>query len=396
MKRILITDVTERKQAEVVVRESEEKHRALIENLTDLILILDEDGINVWDSPAVRQYGIGPEDAVGRSCFEYVHPDDVEKTRKIWGKLIANPGKKFIHENRATGTPENPETWIYQHNIAVYLPEVPGINGVVVVCRNVTEQKLAENALLDLNEQLVERTTELELNTLSLERQRELVGKKNIGLEEAGKALRESEEQYRTLLNNLPVGVYRNTPGPEGRFLMANPAFCKMFAFNNEEEVKKIPPADLYLNREERKQFSDALIKKGTLRNFKKTFVKKDGTSFHASITSSAVYGKDGVISHFDPIMVDITNQEALEDRLQQAQKMEAIGALAGGIAHDFNNVLYAMIGFTELAVEDTPEGSLIRKNLPSGPSRRGNERILFVDDEEMIVSLAQQTLVQL
>ena len=43
---------------------------------------------------------------------------------------------------------------------------------------------------------------------------------------------------------------------------------------------------------------------------------------------------------------------------------MESIGALAGGIAHDFNNVLYAMIGFTELAVEDTPEGSLIRKNL--------------------------------
>ena len=180
----------------------------------------------------------------------------------------------------------------------------------------------------------------------------------------AEESMRKSEEQYRTLLNNLPVGVYRNTPGPEGRFLMANPAFCKMFAFNNEEEVKKIPPADLYLNREERKQFSDALIKKGTLRNFKKTFVKKDGTSFHASITSSAVYGKDGVISHFDSIMVDITNQEALEDRLQQAQKMEAIGALAGGIAHDFNNVLYAMIGFTELAVEDTPEGSLIRKNL--------------------------------
>ena len=143
-------------------------------------------------------------------------------------------------KNRATGTPENPETWIYQHNIAVYLPEVPGINGVVVVCRNVTEQKLAENALLDLNEQLVERTTELELNTLSLERQRELVGKKNIGLEEAGKALRESEEQYRTLLNNLPVGVYRNTPGPEGRFLMANPAFCnpKKPAFGTVPERK--------------------------------------------------------------------------------------------------------------------------------------------------------------
>ena len=360
----IITDVTDRKQAEVMVRESEEKHRALIENLSDLVLVLDEDGINVWNSPAVRQYGIEPEDAVGRSCFEYVHPDDLEKAREVWGKVIANPGKKYIYEIRATGTPENPETWIYQHNTAVYLPEVPGINGVVAVCRNVTEQKLAENALLDLNEQLVERTTELELKTLSLERQRELVGKKNIDLEEAGKALRESEKQYRTLLNNLPVGVYRNTPGPEGRFLLANPALCKMLAYENEEEVKKIVPADLYLNREERRQFSDALIKKGALRNYKRTLLKKDGTSFHASITSRAACGKDGEISHFDGIVVDITNQKALENRLQQAQKMESIGALAGGIAHDFNNVLYAMIGFTELAVEDTPEGSLIRKNL--------------------------------
>ena len=360
----IITDVTDRKQAEVMVRESEEKHRALIENLSDLVLVLDEDGINVWNSPAVRQYGIEPEDAVGRSCFEYVHPDDLEKAREVWGKTIANPGKKFIYEIRATGTPENPETWIYQHNTAVYLPEVPGINGVVAVCRNVTEQKLAENALLELNEQLFERTTELELNTLSLERQRELVGKKNIDLEETGKALRESEVQYRTLLNNLPVGVYRNTPGPEGRFLMANPAFCKIFAYENEEEVKKIAVADLYPNREERKQYSDALIKEGVLKDLKRTLLKKDGTPFHASITSSAGYGKDGEISHFDSIVVDITNQEALEDRLQQAQKMESIGALAGGVAHDFNNVLYAMIGFTELALEDTPEGSLIRKNL--------------------------------
>ncbi len=53
-----------------------------------------------------------------------------------------------------TGTPENPETWIYQYNTMVYLPEVPGINGVVAVCRNVTEQKLAEEALRESEERL--------------------------------------------------------------------------------------------------------------------------------------------------------------------------------------------------------------------------------------------------
>ncbi len=169
------TDITERKQAEKKlqikneeyealneelqqsnsklikakekVEESEIKHKALIENLSDLIIILDKDGINMWNSPAVRQYGIEPEDATGRPFDEYIHPDDLEKARKMWVEMIANPGKKYIFEHRASGTPENLETWVYQHNTLVYLPDVPGINGVVAICRNETEQNRAEIAL---------------------------------------------------------------------------------------------------------------------------------------------------------------------------------------------------------------------------------------------------------
>ncbi|MCF8111915.1 MAG: response regulator, partial [Desulfobacteraceae bacterium] len=56
--------------------------------------------------------------------------------------------------------------------------------------------------------------------------------------------------------------------------------------------------------------------------------------------------------------------QKELEDQLQQAQKMESIGTLAGGIAHDFNNILFPIIGYTELAMQDLPEESQARQNL--------------------------------
>lgn len=56
--------------------------------------------------------------------------------------------------------------------------------------------------------------------------------------------------------------------------------------------------------------------------------------------------------------------RKKLETQLHQAHKMEAIGTLAGGIAHDFNNVLYSIIGYTELTMDDVPEGSLAQKNL--------------------------------
>ncbi|MCP3683334.1 MAG: PAS domain S-box protein, partial [bacterium] len=159
--KMLTKEIKERKSKEKALADSEEKHRSLIENLSDLIIILDKDGINVWNSPSVRQYGIEPEDAIGRPCDEYVHPDDLEEFRKLWDKVIANPGKIFIDEHRATGTPENPETWIYQYNTMVYLPEVPGINGVVAVCRNVTEQKLAEEALRE-NEKYLQQAQKIE------------------------------------------------------------------------------------------------------------------------------------------------------------------------------------------------------------------------------------------
>jgi len=83
---------------------------------------------------------------------------------------------------------------------------------------------------------------------------------------------------------------------------------------------------------------------------------RKDGSLYTEEMTITPVRGAGGKIAHFVAIKQDISERRQLENRLQQAQKMEAIGTLAGGIAHDFNNILAAILGFSYLLQQDTED----------------------------------------
>jgi len=144
--------------------------------------------------------------------------------------------------------------------------------------------------------------------------------------------LRESEERYRSLIENLPIGVYRNTPGPQGHFLMANTTFIRMFGFKSLKELESVTVADLYINPEERQLFSTKLLSQGSVTGAELRLKKRDGTPLWGAVTATVAYDKTGEPVHFDCTVEDITLRKQAE--LEARHRADEFAALYE-ITHD-------------------------------------------------------------
>ncbi|MDO9033809.1 MAG: PAS domain S-box protein, partial [Methanoregula sp.] len=134
-------------------------------------------------------------------------------------------------------------------------------------------------------------------------------------------ALRASEEQYRSLVDNLTVGVYRNTAGSPGRWIWANPAFVKIFGYESLDECLSHPVTDLYFSPEDRKPLLQALDTDGFVRNFELYLKKKDGTPIWISLNSRVKRNAEGRIEWIDGICEDITERKQMELSLKRSEE---------------------------------------------------------------------------
>jgi PAS domain S-box-containing protein len=160
-------------------------------------------------------------------------------------------------------------------------------------------------------------------------------------------ALRESEARYHSLVDEIPVGLYRTTP--DGQVLNVNPALVQMLGFPDREALMTADVGERYIYPEDRQRWQAILERDGIVRQFEYQARRCDGSALWVRDSARAVRNAAGRTLYYDGIMEDVTRQRHLEDQLRQAQKMEAIGQLAGGVAHDFNNLLTVIQGYCHL-----------------------------------------------
>ena len=136
-------------------------------------------------------------------------------------------------------------------------------------------------------------------------------------------------------MNNLNVGVYRNTPGPHGRFIHANPALARMHGYDSVEEFQKVRVADLYQDPGERKAFLADLLRQGSVVNYELRLKKKDGTPIYGSVNATAHRGPDGEVDWIDGVLEDITERKQAEQSLAEALELNRtlVSASTVGIA---------------------------------------------------------------
>jgi PAS domain S-box-containing protein len=129
-------------------------------------------------------------------------------------------------------------------------------------------------------------------------------------------AFRESETKYKSLTENLNVGVYRNTMGTKGRFIEANPAIVQMFGYDSRDEFLALNVSELYEDPSQRSKFSEGLAKKGFAKNIELRLKRKDATRFIGSVSAVAVKDKHGDVQYYDGIIEDITERKLADETL--------------------------------------------------------------------------------
>ena len=184
-------DITERKEADRKLLDSEERFRSLAQNASDLITILEEDGTIRYESPAIeRILGYRLEKRIGKNAFDYIHSDNADRSSVAFAEALDNPGE--VRPPVELRLRHKDGSWRHIEATRTNLLQDPAVKGVVTNSRDVTERKQAEEKI------------------------------------------RESEERYRAVVEQSAEAIWLFDPDTN-QVLESNTAFQEMLGYTSEE-----------------------------------------------------------------------------------------------------------------------------------------------------------------
>ena len=185
------------------------------------------------------------------------------------------------------------------------------------------------------------------------------------------KALKKSEEKYRNIIDSIQDVYYEVDLA--GKITFFNSAALNLLGYTAKELMAK-NYRDVAHKDDKKTMFETFhyVYRTGKpLKAFDWRLVKADNTVCHVEASVALHLDKNNNPQGFLGILRDLTDRiegekrrRELENQLNQAQKLESIGTLAGGIAHDFNNILFPIIGYTEMTMEELPVDSPLQENM--------------------------------
>jgi PAS domain S-box-containing protein len=317
--------------AERDLQASEKRFRALIENSSAAITLLDANGIAIYDSPAAPgMLGYAPVDWIGRDVFSLIHPEDLPRNRELFQELVKTPGACV---NNIFRVQHKSGAWLWLEMVATNLLCEPGVNAIVLNYRDITRRKQAEDAL------------------------------------------RESEDKFKYLFDHSVLGKSITQIGGE---INVNQAFCELLGYSAEELKNRkwqeiSHPDDLELTQTE---INTLLSGQRESTRFIKRFIHKNGSVIWVEMASALRRDADGKPLYFMTSIHDISARKQAEQAMQASNAyLQAVldsvtdalfvdDAETGQII-DVNQGMCAMYGYSRAEALRTPIGALSQGEPP-------------------------------
>ena len=309
-------DLTELRQAERELRESQQRMSGIVASAMDSIISVDgQQRIVLFNAAAEKMFRCPAAEALGQLVERFIP----ERFRSAHRAHVQRFGETGV-TNRALGALGS--LWAlgadgeeFQVEASISQTESSGKKLFTVILRDITERQRAEDAL------------------------------------------RKSEERFSKVFRSSPLAVTISTE-TEGRYLDVNEAFLQMLGYPRRDVIgRTAQELDFWEQPSQHQEMIRRLQESGRVTAFHTRFTTSKRKIREAEVSAELVEldGQRCMLA----ITRDVTETRQLEEQFRQAQKMEAVGLLAGGISHDFNNLLNVILGNADLLLEKIPSGKL-------------------------------------